>query len=111
MCLAGVEATGTGQRRPWHVPIVPRLDTLHPPYLFTTDGRSFWPSIDGDPSDAAWQRANVLGQLVQQVPVPGGPPSQTAEVRLVYDDTALYLAFYAYESDPAAVTRTSSGMD
>jgi len=27
-------------------------------------------------------------------------------VRLVYDDEALYVAFYAYESDPSAVTRT-----
>ncbi len=64
------------------------------------------PVIDGDLSDAAWQGAHVLTELVQVVPGRGVPPSQRTEARLVYDDQALYAAFYAYESDPSAVTRT-----
>jgi hypothetical protein len=64
------------------------------------------PEIDGDLSDPVWQQADVIGQLMQQIPVRGGQPSQKTEVRFVYDDTALYVAFHAYESDPAAVTRS-----
>jgi hypothetical protein len=64
------------------------------------------PAIDGDLSDAAWQQAEVLTQFVQSVPQQGGPPTERTEARVVYDDDALYAAFYAHESNPAATTRT-----
>ncbi len=64
------------------------------------------PVLDGDLSDAAWRGAAVISTLVQQVPTPGAPPSEKTEVRLVYDDAALYVAFDVHESDPALATRT-----
>jgi hypothetical protein len=64
------------------------------------------PTVDGDLSDPVWQQADVLAPLVQQIPAHGATPSQRTDVRFVYDDEALYAAFYAYESDPSAVTRT-----
>ena len=64
------------------------------------------PVVDGDLSDAVWQQAEAITDLVQQVPEPGGRPSEPTDVRLVYDDEALYLAFHVHESDPSARTRT-----
>jgi hypothetical protein len=64
------------------------------------------PVIDGDLSDPVWQDAAILTQFVQIVPRHGAPPSERTEARVVYDDDALYAAFYAHESNPAATTRT-----
>ncbi len=64
------------------------------------------PIVDGDLSDAAWQGAVVLTELRQVLPDAGAEPSQRTEVRLVYDDEALYASFYAYESSPSVATRT-----
>ena len=64
------------------------------------------PVVDGDLSDAVWQQADVLTQFVQVLPREGGAPSEKTEARVIYDDEALYAAFFAYESDPNATTRT-----
>ncbi len=64
------------------------------------------PVIDGDLADPIWQQAEVLADLVQKVPEQGAQPSERTEVRVLYDDDALYVSFYAYESDPSARTRT-----
>ena len=64
------------------------------------------PVIDGDLSDPAWQQAEVSADFVQQIPDPGAPPSERTELRVLYDDDALYVSFYVYESDSSARTRT-----
>ena len=64
------------------------------------------PVIDGDLSDPAWQQAEASADFVQQIPDHGAPPSERTEVRVLYDDDALYVSFYLYESDPSARTRT-----
>jgi hypothetical protein len=64
------------------------------------------PVIDGDLSDAVWQQAVLLTELHQAVPEEGGTPSEKTDVRVVYDDSALYVAFYAYEANPGRSTRT-----
>ena len=48
----------------------------------------------------------MLADLVQQIPAPGAEPSERTEARILYDDDALYVSFYAYESDSLARTRT-----
>ncbi|MCH8266680.1 MAG: carbohydrate binding family 9 domain-containing protein, partial [Acidobacteria bacterium] len=63
------------------------------------------PTVDGDLSDPVWQQAEVIDQLTQQEPDFGAPPTEKTEVRLVYDSTALYIAAYCYDSDPAGVVR------
>ena len=64
------------------------------------------PVIDGDLADPIWQQAEVIADLVQKIPEQGAQPSEKTEVRVLYDDDALYVSFYAYESDPSARTRT-----
>jgi hypothetical protein len=61
------------------------------------------PAIDGRLDDAAWQGAALLEPLVQVEPVEGGEPSERTEVRVAFDDDALYLAVRCLDADPDAV--------
>ena len=49
-------------------------------------------SVDGVLSDAAWGSAPSITALRQTVPVEGSPVSEATDVRIVYDDDAIYLA-------------------
>jgi hypothetical protein len=64
------------------------------------------PSIDGSLDDEAWTRAPVIADFVQKVPNEGGAPSVRTEVRLLYDDAALYVGARMLRSDASAI-RTS----
>jgi hypothetical protein len=61
------------------------------------------PKIDGVMDDAEWRGARrvELGNQIQ--PGDNAPPSEKTEVFLAYDREHLYLAFHAYDSDPAAI--------
>jgi Domain of unknown function (DUF5916) len=54
--------------------------------------------IDGKLDDAAWASATPIGELTQQTPDEGKPPSQRTEIRILYDDLALYIGARMYES-------------
>ena len=47
--------------------------------------------LDGRLDEPAWQSAPPIRDFVQKEPVEGAPPSDEMEVRLVYDNTALYV--------------------
>jgi hypothetical protein len=50
------------------------------------------PIIDGKLDDAAWQNAPVASHFTQEEPQLGQPARQPTEVRIVYDDDAIYIA-------------------
>ena len=56
------------------------------------------PVIDGDLSDPAWLEAPPLAPFTQVTPDEGKPPSEPTEVRITYDDRALYFAFRCPDS-------------
>jgi hypothetical protein len=60
-------------------------------------------SIDGRLDEAAWQLAPAVSDFRQLQPDEGAAPSERTEVRLLYDDAALYIGFRNFDSDPAAV--------
>ncbi|HJU72342.1 MAG TPA: DUF5916 domain-containing protein [Gemmatimonadaceae bacterium] len=64
------------------------------------------PRIDGQLDDPAWQRASVISDFVQKIPVEGAAPSVTTEVRLLYDDHGLFVGARLRRTDPSAI-RTS----
>ena len=64
------------------------------------------PRIDGELDDPAWQHAAVISDFVQKIPVEGAEPSVATEVRILYDDHALYVGARMRRSDPNAI-RTS----
>ncbi len=58
------------------------------------------PKIDGDISDLAWKNAVRRDDFLQQVPLEYHPPSEATEVYVMYDEDALYVAFYMRDSKP-----------
>jgi hypothetical protein len=68
------------------------------------DGQA--PRLDGVLDDAAWASAVPISDFVQKIPDEGAQPSVGSEVRLLYDDDALYISARLRRSDPEAI-RTS----
>lgn len=58
--------------------------------------------IDGKPDEIAWQDAPVIDQFTQFNPDEGKPPTQRTEVRILYDDDALYIGAWLYDSQGKA---------
>ncbi len=56
--------------------------------------------IDGLLDDAAWASAPVVSDFTQVDPAEGQPVSQRTEVRLLYDDEALYIGARLYDDGP-----------
>src|SRR5690348_13974774 len=56
------------------------------------------PIIDGKLDDAAWQAAPVATDFVQFTPDFGKPSSSNSTVRVLYDDDAIYIGAYLYDS-------------
>ncbi|HEY0674422.1 MAG TPA: DUF5916 domain-containing protein [Longimicrobiales bacterium] len=59
--------------------------------------------VDGLLDEAIWQTPATVGQLHQLRPVEGAPPSQKTEVRVVYDDEAIYVGARMYDDQPAGI--------
>ena len=77
----------------------------YPPRVYQTrrlEGKA--PEIDGRLDDEAWKQGEWAGDYTQQIPTEGAPPSQTTELKILYDDKNLYFAIRAYD-DPAKVHR------
>jgi Domain of unknown function (DUF5916)/Carbohydrate family 9 binding domain-like len=56
--------------------------------------------IDGRFDEPAWREAPVLGEFVQREPAEGAEPSERTEARVVFDDTAMYVAIQAHDREP-----------
>ncbi len=60
-------------------------------------------SIDGRLDESAWTAATPTGNFVQSYPTPGvGAPDPT-EVRVLYDDKALYVGVRMHDSHPDSI--------
>lgn len=60
-------------------------------------------TIDGRLDDAAWSAAQPITGFVQALPRTGYPASERTVVRVLYDDDALYIAAFCYDSRPVTV--------
>ena len=60
-------------------------------------------AIDGRIDEAAWDAAPATIEFVQGEPRQGAPPARPTEVRVLFDDEALYVAARMHEPDPAAI--------
>ena len=58
--------------------------------------------VDGRLDDAGWEGATSL-PLTMYVPVFGGDPTQVTEIRVGYDDDALYFAGWFRDTDPDGI--------
>jgi hypothetical protein len=69
------------------------------------------PVIDGDLSDPVWAQTAPIGEFTQQSPDEGEPPSQRTEVRILYDDQAIYFGIHCFDTDPAAIVAQRTRRD
>ncbi|HEX2608691.1 MAG TPA: DUF5916 domain-containing protein, partial [Flavisolibacter sp.] len=66
--------------------------------------------IDGNLDDEAWKQAPVATAFVQNFPNFGLPASTRTEVRILYDNTAIYIGAYLYD-DPSLIRKQITARD
>jgi hypothetical protein len=64
------------------------------------------PAIDGVLDEPFWSGIQPVTDFVQRDPVDGGLPTERTEVRIAYDDDALYFAMTMLDSEPARIRRS-----
>lgn len=64
------------------------------------------PTIDGILDEPFWENIPPITEFIQRVPVDGGPPSELTEVRIAYDQEAIYFGLKLYDSDPQLIRRS-----
>ena len=68
------------------------------------------PRMDGSLDDAAWVNAPVAENFIQNFPIYGLTASQKTIVKIVYDNSAVYVGAYLYD-DPAMIRKQITARD
>ena len=61
------------------------------------------PVLDGLLDDAIWRTAKPIADLRQREPLEGVAATERTEVRVVFDETTLYVAVHAFDREPEKV--------
>lgn len=69
------------------------------------------PTIDGRLDEPAWRTAPVATNFTQQRPSPGAPATERTEVRVLYDNHALYVGMRMYRRDHRNIAATVARRD
>ncbi len=69
------------------------------------------PVIDGIPDEQAWDAASPLTDFTQREPADGQPASEPTELRILFDQDAVYIAVWAYDSQADAIVTGESIRD
>lgn len=59
--------------------------------------------VDGLLDEAVWKGEGAVTELVQAEPHQGQPPSQRTEIRVAYDDAAIYVGARMWETHPDSI--------
>ncbi len=63
------------------------------------------PRLDGRLDDDVWQNAPVADSFTQVLPDDGTQPSERTEIKVAYDQDALYVAARLHDSEPGGVVK------
>jgi hypothetical protein len=69
------------------------------------------PKIDGVLDDATWEHVEPLGNFTQNYPREKAPVSQRTEVKMVYDNTGIYIAGNLYDTAPDSIMKQLGNRD
>lgn len=69
------------------------------------------PKIDGDLNDDCWKNLPVATNFITLSPDFGKAESQHTEVKVTYDDQAIYIGAYMFDKEPALIKRQLSQRD
>jgi hypothetical protein len=67
--------------------------------------------IEGRLDEPDWQRTSSIGPLVQREPIEGQEATETTDVRILFDDDALYIGIRCHESHPGRLVSTQLTRD
>ncbi len=67
--------------------------------------------LDADLSEAAWATAPLATNFIETRPVPGRPETHPTEVRILYDDAAIYVGAVLHDVAPDSILRELSKRD
>jgi len=67
--------------------------------------------LDGRLDDVAWTHAEAADTFEQRDPDEGKPATERTELRVAYDDDALYVGVRLYDTEPKAIVRQLSRRD
>ncbi|HEU0112271.1 MAG TPA: DUF5916 domain-containing protein [Flavisolibacter sp.] len=68
------------------------------------------PHIDGQLNDAAWLQASVASDFIQNFPTYGQPASVKTDVKILYDNSAVYIGAYLYDA-PSLIRKQLTARD
>ena len=69
------------------------------------------PTIDGLLNEPAWQQAPVMNGFTQAEPLEGQPASQDTELRILYDNDAIYVGVALHDTNPSEIVTTDTRRD
>ena len=69
------------------------------------------PVIDGSLNDPEWSFAEPVTDFLQREPDNGQPGSERTEVRILYDEENIYIAFMMYDREPDRIVATDLRRD
>ena len=69
------------------------------------------PRVDGQLDDAAWRDAKPATEFLQRDPDEGKPATERTEMRIVYDDDAVYVGVRLHDREPGRIVRRLSRRD
>ena len=69
------------------------------------------PTVDGSLDEVLWQKAVPLTDFIQAEPLEGQPASQQTEVRLAYDDEAIFVGVRLHDADPSRIVVSDTSRD
>ena len=67
--------------------------------------------IDGNLNEAAWQSAKGVTNFIQRDPIEGSKPTERTEVKVLFDDDAIYVGARMYDSSPDSIISRLSRRD
>ena len=69
------------------------------------------PKIDGSLSDPIWQSAIAFTAFLMVEPQPNQDPTEKTDLKILYDDSNLYIGVLCYDSEPGRIAATSMAHD
>ncbi len=79
--------------------------------IYTTTRVTGTIKIDGRLDDAAWKSATIGGDFTQNEPVQGASITQRTEVRMMYDNTSIYIGAMMYDTHPDSILHQLGNRD
>lgn len=95
-----------------HAQDAPKKDSLIPQKVYTTAPlNNAVITIDGIPSEEAWNTVAFGGDFTQFQPNEGKPPSQETQFKILYDNNYLYIAYWCHDTAPDSIVKRMGRRD